>query len=57
MFPTLEGTNGRTDRRIEPDLTTILERLTPEVIAALARKHGMTPNGAAPHRKALTAGL
>jgi glycosyltransferase involved in cell wall biosynthesis len=56
MFPTLEGTNGRTDRRIEPDLTTILERLTPEVIAALARKHGITPNGPAPHRKALTAG-
>src|SRR4051812_42894962 len=56
MFPTLEGTNGLTDPRIEPELTTILERLTPEVIAALARKHGMTPNGAAPHRKALTAG-
>ena len=56
MFPTFEGTNGRTDRRIEPDLTTMLERLTPEVIAALARKHGIAPNGPAPHRKALTAG-
>ena len=50
MFPTLEGTNGLTDRRIEPDLTTMLERLTPEVIAALARKHGIDPErrGAAP---------
>jgi len=56
MFPTFERTNGRTDRRIEPDLTTMLERLTPEVIATLARKHGVPPNGAAPHRKALTAG-
>src|SRR3954469_8978874 len=56
MFPMFEGTNGLTDPRIEPELTTILERLTPEVIAALARKHGMPPNGAAPHRKALTAG-
>ena len=56
MFPMFEGTNGRTDRRIEPDLTTMLERLTPEVIAALARKHGIAPNGPAPHRKALTAG-
>jgi glycosyltransferase involved in cell wall biosynthesis len=56
MFPTFESTNGCTDRRLESDLTTMLERLTPEVIAALARKHGITAVGAAPHRKALTAG-
>jgi glycosyltransferase involved in cell wall biosynthesis len=56
LFPTFEGTNGLTDRRIEPDLHTLLERLTPEVIAALARKHGIAPRGATPHRKALTAG-
>jgi glycosyltransferase involved in cell wall biosynthesis len=54
MFPTFEGTNG--GRHVEPDLTMMLERLTPEVIAALARKHRMTANGPAPHRKARTAG-
>ena len=56
MFPVFERTSGLTDRRIEPDLMTMLERLTPEVIAALGRKHGIAPNGPAPHRKALTAG-
>jgi glycosyltransferase involved in cell wall biosynthesis len=56
LFPTLEGTNGLTDRRIEPDLATMLERLTPEVIGALAGKHCLTANGPTPHRKALTAG-
>jgi glycosyltransferase involved in cell wall biosynthesis len=56
LFPTLEGINGLTDRRIEPDLTTILERLTPGVIQALSRKHGIAPHGATPHKKALTAG-
>ncbi|HET6145913.1 MAG TPA: glycosyltransferase [Polyangia bacterium] len=56
LFPTFEGKNGLTDARIEPDLTMLLERLTPEVIQALAAKHGITPNGATPHRKALTAG-
>jgi glycosyltransferase involved in cell wall biosynthesis len=56
LFPTLEGINGLTDRRIEPDLTTILERLTPEIMVALSVKHGLTPVGTMPHRKALTAG-
>jgi glycosyltransferase involved in cell wall biosynthesis len=56
LFPTLEGINGLTDRRIEPDLGTLLDRLTPDVIAALSRRHGLAPVGAAPHRKALTAG-
>src|SRR4029079_16405509 len=56
LFPVFEGVNGLTDRRIEPDLTALLERLTPEVIAALARKHGIAARGATPHRKALTAG-
>ena len=41
LFPTLEGVNGLVDRRLEPDLFTILDRLTPEVIAALSRKHGI----------------
>jgi glycosyltransferase involved in cell wall biosynthesis len=56
LFPVLERTNGLTDPRIEPDLTTVLEHLTPEAIATLGIKHGIAPNGATPHRKALTAG-
>jgi glycosyltransferase involved in cell wall biosynthesis len=56
LFPTLEGVNGLTDRRIEPDLAVILDRLTPEVIAALSKKHGVRPLGARPYKKALTAG-
>jgi glycosyltransferase involved in cell wall biosynthesis len=56
LFPTMEGINGLTDRRLEPDLFTILDRLTPDVIAALSRKHGLAPNGPAPDRKALVAG-
>ena len=56
LFPTFEGLNGLTDARIEPDLTMLLDRLTPELIARLARKHGIAPHGATPHRKALTAG-
>ncbi|HMF43139.1 MAG TPA: glycosyltransferase [Polyangia bacterium] len=56
LFPTMEGINGLTDRRIEPDLATMLDRLTPEVIAALVGKHCMDAHGDTPHRKALTAG-
>jgi glycosyltransferase involved in cell wall biosynthesis len=56
LFPTLEAVNGLTDRRIEPDLAVILDRLTPEVIAALSVKHGVAPLGRTPHKKALTAG-
>ena len=56
LFPTFEGINGLVDRRLEPDLFTILDRLTPETIAALSRKHGIAAVGAAPARKALTAG-
>jgi glycosyltransferase involved in cell wall biosynthesis len=56
LFPALEGVNGLTDRRIEPDLALILDRLTPDVIAKLSAKHGIAPLGAQPHKKALTAG-
>jgi glycosyltransferase involved in cell wall biosynthesis len=56
LFPVLERINGLADRRIESDLTVILDRLTPDAIAALSSKHGITPNGANPHRKAFTAG-
>jgi hypothetical protein len=50
LFPTLEGVNGLTDRRIEPDLAVILDRLSPEIIAALAAKHGLAARGRTPHR-------
>ncbi|HVU49383.1 MAG TPA: glycosyltransferase [Polyangia bacterium] len=56
LFPALEGINGLTDRRIEPDLAVLLERLTPDVIAALSAKHGFAAHGRTPHKKALTAG-
>jgi glycosyltransferase involved in cell wall biosynthesis len=56
LFPALEGVNGLTDRRIEPDLAVILDRLTPDVIAALSAKHSLRPLGRTPHKKALTAG-
>ena len=56
LFPTLEGINGLVDRRIAPDLFTILDRLTPDVIASLSKKHGIVPNGCSPSRKALVAG-
>ncbi|HEX4406249.1 MAG TPA: glycosyltransferase [Polyangia bacterium] len=56
LFPAFEGVNGLTDRRIEPELSVILERLTPEVIAKLSAKHGVRPLGQRPHKKVLTAG-
>ncbi len=56
LFPTFEGINGLTDRRIQPDLFTLLDRLTPDVIASLSKKHGIVPNGCSPARKALVAG-
>jgi glycosyltransferase involved in cell wall biosynthesis len=56
LFPTFEAINGLVDRRIEPDLFTILDRLTPDAVAALSRKHGIAPVGPAPSRKALVAG-
>jgi glycosyltransferase involved in cell wall biosynthesis len=56
LFPTFEGRNGLTDQRIEPDLSMLLERLTPDLIDRLSSKHGIAPQGAQPHRKALTAG-
>ena len=56
LFPALEGINGLLDRRIESDLFTVLDRLTPELIASLAQRHGIPARGAAPWRKALVAG-
>jgi glycosyltransferase involved in cell wall biosynthesis len=56
LFPTMETVNGLTDRRIEWELTALLERLTPDIVAELVTKHGFQPYGAIPHRKAFTAG-
>jgi glycosyltransferase involved in cell wall biosynthesis len=56
LFPTFEAVNGLTDRRIEPDLATILDRLTPQIVSKLSAKHNLPAYGRTPHRKALTAG-
>lgn len=56
LFPALEAINGLVDRRIEPDLFTILDRLSPDVVAALSRKHGVQPQGTATWSKAFVAG-
>jgi len=48
LFPAFEGRNGLLDARIEPDLTMLLERLTPDLIQRLSHKHGIAPNGASP---------
>jgi glycosyltransferase involved in cell wall biosynthesis len=56
LFPTFEGINGLTDRRLEPDLFTILDRLTPAMIASLSQKHALKACGQAPWQKALVAG-
>ncbi|HXJ22739.1 MAG TPA: glycosyltransferase [Polyangia bacterium] len=56
LFPTFEGINGLVDRRLQPDLFTILDRLTPAMIATLQKKHGLPACGQAPWQKALVAG-
>jgi glycosyltransferase involved in cell wall biosynthesis len=56
LFPTFEGINGLVDRRLQPDLFTILDRLTPATIASLQQKHGVRACGPTPWQKALVAG-
>jgi glycosyltransferase involved in cell wall biosynthesis len=56
LFPTFEGINGLVDRRLEPDLFTILDRLTPGIIAKLSARHGLEACGEVPWHKALVAG-
>lgn len=56
MFPVLEGTNGLTDRRLEPDLLAVLDGLDEPALAEMARRHGLEPGGAVAHRKRLVAG-
>ncbi len=56
LFPTFEGINGLVDRRLEPDLFTILDRLTPAMIATLSQRHGRAACGRTPWQKALVAG-
>jgi len=48
LFPTLEICNGLVDQRTDPSIAHLLASLTPEVIASLARKHGISlPEGGA----------
>jgi glycosyltransferase involved in cell wall biosynthesis len=56
LFPALEVVNGLTDRRIQGDLTTILDSLDPRTMERLSRRHGLLPHARVPHRHALTAG-
>jgi glycosyltransferase involved in cell wall biosynthesis len=56
LFPTFEGINGLVDRRLEPDLFTILDRLTPAMIATLSKRYGLGACGKTPWQKALVAG-
>ena len=56
LFPALEAVNGLVDRRVQPDLYTILDRLSPDVVAALSQKHRIRSYGASAWSKALVAG-
>lgn len=56
LFPILEGTNGLTDRRLEPELLTLLDGLDAPALAALARRHGLELAGVDPPRRRLVAG-
>ena len=56
LFPTLEVCNGLVDRRTAPSMAHMLASLTPAIIEALARKHGLElPEGGA-RRPAVCAG-
>ena len=56
LFPTLEVGNGLVDSRTDASMAHLLASLSPEVIAALARKHGLDlPLGGA-RRPAVCAG-
>jgi glycosyltransferase involved in cell wall biosynthesis len=56
LFPRFELINGSRDRRAADLLGTIIDNLTPEMIAAMANRQGIEPYGAKPWQKALTAG-
>ena len=56
LFPVLESVNGLVDRRTDPSMTCLLESLSPEILEALSRKHGIDlPEGGA-RRHALCGG-
>jgi glycosyltransferase involved in cell wall biosynthesis len=56
LFPTLEVCNGLVDSRTDASMAHLLASFTPEVLTALARKHGLElPEGGA-RRPAVCAG-
>ena len=56
LFPTVEALNGLNDRRVSPHASALISSLTPEVLAALAEKHGIPLAQGRSGRLALTAG-
>jgi glycosyltransferase involved in cell wall biosynthesis len=56
LFPAVEAVNGLIDRRVSPVAQTLIAALTPEILAALSRKHGIPLAHSKPRCPALTAG-
>jgi hypothetical protein len=56
LFNRFELINGTRDGRVARVVEALLEKLSPEMLADLATKHGIEPAGPAPHRKLLTGG-
>jgi glycosyltransferase involved in cell wall biosynthesis len=56
LFPTFEAVNGLLDRRTDADVGHFFASITPGVLAALSRKHGIPLAHGTPARLALTAG-
>lgn len=56
LFNTFEGINGARHARAGELVFVIFRNLTAEVMAELADRHGIVPNGRAPWRKCFTGG-
>jgi len=56
LFPTVEALNGLNDRRVSPSSIALISSITPEILAALSEKHGITLAHGSPRPLALTAG-
>lgn len=56
LFNRFELINGTRDGRAAQVVEALLDQLTPEMLAAMADRHGIEPAGPAPHRKVLTGG-
>ncbi len=56
LFSRFEGINGSRNQRACEISTTILSSLTPELMSALADKHGITPVGLEPWNKTFIGG-